>query len=91
MIKASKKDTTRLKDLSAGISRGLDILMSDKYAIMKRSNMASTDIFRASFYPDDSYVKIEKQIGNELVPMFTAIKELAKLLTDDSPIQAGSA
>lgn len=82
MIKTNKRDLARLQDLSRGITQGLKALMSDKYAIMKRSNMSSTDIFTASFYPGDSYCRITKEIGNELVPMFTAIKELAKLVLD---------
>ena len=87
MIKARKRDIARLQDLSRGISKGLDTLMTDTYAIMKRSNMSSSDMFTASYYPNDRYCKITKEIGNELVPMFTAIRELAKLLTDDTPMQ----
>ena len=82
MIKTNKRDLAKLQDLSRGITQGLEILMSEKYAIMKRSNMSSTDIFTANFYPNDHYCKITKEIGNELVPMFTAIKELAKLVID---------
>jgi len=82
MIKTNKRDLIRLQDLSRGITHGLETLMSDKYAIMKRSNMSSTDIFTSSYYPNDRYCKITKEIGNELVTMFTAIKELAKLVFD---------
>lgn len=79
-MKLGKRDKARLQDLSRGISGGLDKLLSDNYAIMRRSKMSSPDVFTSSYYPNDRYARITKEIGNDLVPMFTAIRELVKLL-----------
>ena len=84
MIKARKQDISRLEDLSRELNRGLALLMSDKYEIMRpASHRCSTDIFTAGFYPNEQYYKIAKDYGNDLVPMFSAIKSLAKLLQPD--------
>ena len=80
MIKANKKDIKRLRELSAELNRGLALLMSNEYQIMKPSNLSSSDIFTASFYPGENYHKITKECGNNLVPMFSAIKGLSELL-----------
>ena len=82
--KKPKINIDQIKDLVFGANQGLNILLSDKYQIMKPvGNMGSTDVFTASYYPDEKYMKIEKEIGNPLVPMFTAIRKLQKIVTGE--------
>ncbi len=83
MIKARKQDIKTLERISSELSHGLDVLMSDKYQLMTPSKLTSTDVFTASFYPNERYNKIAKQYGNELCCMFTAIRDLSKLLNGD--------
>jgi hypothetical protein len=83
LIKANKRDVNRLQDISRELNHGLEMLMSDKYVIMVPTRLSGTDAFTAGYYPGERYAKITKEIGNDLVPMFTAIKELKKLLEPD--------
>ena len=80
MIKARKHDIAQLERISSELNHGLDLLMSDKYQIMTPSGLSSSDVFTASFYPNERYNKIAKQYGNDLCCMFTAIRDLSKLL-----------
>jgi hypothetical protein len=84
LIKARKQDVARLEDISRELNHGLALLMSDKYQIMVPTTLNGTDGFTAGYYPGEKYAKIVKEIGNDLVPMFTAIKELKKLLEPEA-------
>ena len=81
-----KRDLSRLQDLSNELERGLSLLMADDYSIMKRSSLTSSDMFTSSYYPNDKYARIAKDYGNDLVPMFTAIKSISKLLNPETQI-----
>jgi hypothetical protein len=83
MIKARKHDIAQLERISSELNHGLELLMSDKYQIMTHSKLSSTDVFTASFYPNERYNKIQKQYGNELCCMWTAIRDLNKMLKGD--------
>jgi len=74
------KFRSRVEELSREISRGLGILMK-KYELMKETTSSSTNIFTSEYYPGERYTKITKEVGNDLVPMFTAIRELESLTT----------
>jgi hypothetical protein len=84
MIKARKGDVSRLEDISRELSRGLKLLMSSKYQLMVPTTLGGTDAFTAGYYPGERYAKIVKEIGNDLVPMFTAIHSLEKLLKPET-------
>ncbi len=81
MIKARKRDIAKLEALSGELSAGMATVLSDQYAIMRRTTLTSSDVFTSSYYPNDKFSNIDKQIGNAFVPMFTAIRELAELLS----------
>jgi hypothetical protein len=80
MIKARKRDIEQLNAISLDLLRGLNTLMSDRYELASPTSGTSTDIFTAPYYPDKRYAIINKHIGHELVPMFTAINRLHNLL-----------
>jgi hypothetical protein len=84
MIKTNKADFMKLCSISSKLSSGLDLLMSSKFELMTPSKSTTTDIFTAPYYKGESYCKVTKDIGNDLVPMFTAIIELRKLLSNES-------
>ena len=84
MIKTSKRDALKLQGLINEIESGLNKLMGDDYAIMRRSKMSSSDVFTAPYYPNQRYSQISKQYGNDLVPMFSAIHALAKLIKPET-------
>lgn len=84
MIKARKQDIKTLERISSELTHGLDLLMSDKYQLMTPSKLTSSDVFTASFYPDERYNKIAKAYGHELCCMFTAIRDLSNLLKGES-------
>ncbi len=83
MIKARKHDIAKLENISSTLNHGLDLLMSDKYQLMTPSTLTSSDVFTASYYPNERYNKIQKQYGHELCCMFTAIRDLQKLLSSE--------
>ena len=82
MIKARKRDIKALRELSADIDRGVKLLLSNRYELMRPTSSSSTDIFTASYYPGERYTKVRKEYGNDLVPMFTAVDKLVKVLSD---------
>ncbi len=84
MIKARKQDTKALNEISRELSQGLSCLMSNRYELMRPSRMSSTNVFTAPYYLGEQYTKTTKEIGNELVPMWQAIKRLKQLLEPDS-------
>ena len=84
MIKARKQDVARLEDISRELNHGLELLMSNKYHLMVPTSLGGTDAFTAPYYPGERYAKITKEIGNDLVPMFSAIKALKKLLEPEA-------
>lgn len=80
-MKLLKRDRTRLLQVLTKLKRAEAFILSDRTAIMRQHNLSSTDIFTAPYYPDEKYVKITKDIGSDLVSLFTGIRDLENILT----------
>ena len=79
-MKLRVKDRKELNYILSKARIGLDFLNSDRVAIMVKSNLSSSDMFRSSYYPNDSYTRITKEIGSDFVSLHAAIIKLEEML-----------
>jgi hypothetical protein len=81
-MKLRKMDRKRLERVLSNLQRGLDFIMDEQTAIMRKTSGQSTDVFTAGYYPNERYAKIAKELGSEFVLALTALYDLKRALTE---------
>jgi hypothetical protein len=81
-MKLRKKDRIRLEGLAADLQRGINFILDPNTAIMRKSNLSSTDMFTAPYYQGERYSKIAKELGNEFVVALSALRQLKQALAE---------
>ena len=84
-MKLRKKDRAKLEIILDELKRGINYVMDDRTALMRKHNLSSADYFESN-YPDyrgQKWSPIEKRAGNDFVIAISATNRLELLLKQD--------